>query len=421
MDKLKKLPLSWTITIALLIATFFIAIFATAYKLPQIYKYEKDLAGRSTANANEVFLSKSLIEDESNCPYLSTGLSGLYYTVDFEGKINFYRFNGSEFKKVRTTDTTKVKIPNTKKEVTINFTTYNEDVIGIGVYSGKKDKEFPYAFIKVIPNCVTENHDYIAFVDKTVSDYYKNDKTYEGAFAFSKKNSEIDQIFDLEDGKAFIPIDLIKNRRDGFYYFSKNEDKDGYGLYLQTTIAGKEVTISENIILPYAFCKDGDLLLLEYADVYKESLELSGDTLFILSQVTGITTDFKKEFNRDVSEYIVKGDYILNPTTKTLYDVLGDTEQSITTEISLSGVNVFAVSEGAARIALAGTIGTENDKLFFYEFATNRIEAVDGKNIFLPNNSNITFLGNDCISLLSPGSNSNYVKNIIVPWEDIFA
>ena len=56
MDKLKNLPLKWSITLALLVATLFMAIFATAYKLPQIYKYEKDLAGRNTAKNNEEFL-----------------------------------------------------------------------------------------------------------------------------------------------------------------------------------------------------------------------------------------------------------------------------------------------------------------------------------------------------------------------------
>ena len=43
MEKLKNLPLKWSVTLALLIATLFIAIFATAYKLPQMYKYEKKI------------------------------------------------------------------------------------------------------------------------------------------------------------------------------------------------------------------------------------------------------------------------------------------------------------------------------------------------------------------------------------------
>ena len=420
MERLKKLPLSWTATIALLLATLIIAVFATAYKLPQMLKYEKDLAGRSTADRNTEFLSKSLITAEDEVPYLKTDIDGLYYTANFNGEIDFYRFNGKEFKRVRTSDTIKVKLPETKKEVNIYFAKFNSETVGIGVYSDKKDKEFPYAFIKVINNDITENYDYIAFVDKSIADYYKHDKVYEGAFAFSKKNSEVEQIFDFDENSAYIPVNLITERKDGFYFFKKNTDKDGYGLYLQTTISGKEVTISENIILPYAFCKDGNLLLLEYADTYRDTLKLAGDTSFILSQVTGIKTDFAKEFNRDPSEYIVKGNYIFNPIEKTLYDVLADTEQTINADISLSGIEDFTLSEGAAKIALTGSMGTENDKLFFYEFATDRINLVGGNDIFLPGNSNITFLGEDNIFFLSPGSNSNYVKNIIIPWEDLF-
>lgn len=420
LEKVKKLPLNWVITIAIILATLFIAIFATAYKLPQIYKYEKDLAGRSTADKNTEFLNKSLIDSEEEAPYLATGINGLYYTANFDGEITYYRFNGETFKKVRSNDSIKVKIPGTKNEVTIYIANYNSETIGYGVFCDKKAKDNPYAFIKVIPNNITENHDYVAFVDKTVADYYKNDKVYEGAFAFSKKNSEVEQIFDLKEGEAFIPISLIEARNDGFYFFKKNADKDGYGLYLQTTIGGKEVIISENIILPYAFCKDGDLLLLEYASAYRDTLELSSDTIFILSQVTGITTNFAKEFKRDSAEYIIKGNYILNPTEKTLYDVLGDTEQIINTDVAFTGVDDFALSEGAAKIALAGSIGTENDKLFFYEFATDRIGIVGGQDIFLLGNSNIYFLTPDFISFVSPGSNSNYVKNIVINWEDLF-
>lgn len=420
LDRVKKLPLNWVITIAIVVATLIIVVFATAYKLPQIYKYEKDLAGRSTADKNTEFLNKSIIKDEEEAPYLTTGIDGLYYTANFDGEITFYRFNGETFKKVRSSDSVKVKLPGTKREVTVYFATYNNETVGFGVFSDKKEKENPYAFLKVILNDITENHDYLAFVDKTVGDYYKNDKVYEGAFAFSKKNSEVEQIFDLTEGEAFIPIDLIEGRKDGFYYFKKLADTDGYGLYLQTTIAGKEVTISENIILPYAFCNDGDLLLLEYADKYREDLDLSDGTLFILTQVTGISDDYIKEFKRDPSEYIIKGNYMLNPTEKTLYDVLADTEQAINTDVAFTGVDDFALSDGGAKIALAGTIGTESDKLFFYEFATDRISIVGGEDIFLLGNSNINFLSTDYISFVSPGSNSNYVKNIVIDWENLF-
>lgn len=407
-------------TLALLIATLFIAIFATAYKLPQMYKYEKDLAGRSTANANEAFLSKSIMKDEDDSPYLKTGISGFYYTANFNGDITFYRFNGEQFKKVRSSSSEKVKLPGTKNELTIYFIRNNEDIIGLGVYSNKKAKEKPYAFVKVIQNDITENYDYIAFVDYTIEDYYNNDKTYESAFAFSKGHSETEVIFDLDGSTSYIPIDLIQARKDGFYYFSKNKDKDGYGLYLQTTVSGKAITISENLALPYAFVKDGDLLLPEYAEPYRADLDIQNSTQFIITQVTGLDTDFKHEFKRDPSEYIVRGNCILSPEDKILYDVIGDTEQAIRTEVALEGITDFALSDGAAKIALIGHVGNKTDKILFYEFATNRVANISGKELLLPDNDNMTFFSEDFVGFLSPASNSNYVKNVIIPWEDLF-
>ncbi|MBQ2091997.1 MAG: hypothetical protein II473_02270 [Clostridia bacterium] len=420
MDKLKNLPLKWSITLALLVATLFMAIFATAYKLPQIYKYEKDLAGRNTAKNNEEFLKKSIIEDEDEAPYLETGINNYFYTANFNGDITFYRFNGEQFKKVRSSSSAKVKLPGTKNEVTVYFIRNNEEVIGIGVYSNKKAKEKPYAFLKVIQNDITENYDYIAFVDYTVEDYYSNNKTFESAFAFSKSNSETEVIFELDPKTSFIPIDLIEERKDGFYFFKKNADTDGYGLYLQTTVSGKEVTISENIALPYAFVKDGDLLLLEYADIYREELSLQSTTKFILTQVTGITTDYRREFDYEPESYIVKGNYILSPEEKILYDVIGDTVQAVRTEVALEGITDFALSDGAAKIALIGHVGTEADKFVFFEFATNRAATFSGKNIFMPGNENIAFYTENFVGFLSPASNSNYCKNVIIPWEDLF-
>ncbi|MBO4445393.1 MAG: hypothetical protein J5782_00400 [Clostridia bacterium] len=420
MEKLKNLPLKWSVTLALLFATFLIAIFATAYKLPQMYKYEKDLAGRNTKNANEEFLKKSVLEGENDAPYLETGIDGYYYTVNFSGDISFWRWNGDQFKKVRSFASEKVKIPDTKNEVTIYFVRNNVEFVGFGVYSNKKAKENPYAFVKVIQNDITENYDYIAFVDYDINDYYKNDKTYEAAFAFSKGHSETEMVFKLEDAGSFIPIDLIKERRDGFYFFAKNKEKEGYGLYLQTTVSGKEVTISENLALPYAFVKDGDLLLLEYAEPYRNDLVLQTSTQFIISQVTGLNTDFKHEFSHDPASYIVKGNYILCPEDKVLYDVLGDSEQAIRTEISLEGATDFALSDGAAKIAVTGHAGKSVDKLLFYEFATSRVANINGTELLLPDNGNVSFITEDFISFLSPASNSNYVKNIVIPWEELF-
>ena len=424
-DLKEKISFNWAATIGLILATLIIAFFATGYKLPQVHKYEKDLAGRNNDELTAQFLAKSVIDKEDDSPYLETGIVGLYYCVDGD-KITYHRVSDNgEFKKVRVTDTVKLQVPAKDKteEVTVYFTEYNEETIGFGVLQNKKSKDFPYAFIKVIPNRVTENYDYLAFVDFTIGDFYKNTKTYDAAYAFLANDSKLEEIFVLDPNTSFVAVDLIKDRADGFYYFTKNEgDAEGYSLFMKTTTSSKEVIVSGNIALPYGFCKDGDLLLLEYAKSFKdaEGVTLKGDTIFCLSKVTGIMTEAVYEFNRDPATYLVKGYYILNPDAKILYDVLGGAEQVIDTTLSFDGVEDFAISDGGSKIALAGSIGTESDRLFFFEFATDRMQVISGKNLFLLGNPNVSFTSLDYVSFLSPSTTADTVKNIVVPWEQVF-
>ncbi len=424
-DLKEKISFNWALTIGIIIATLFIAFFATGYKLPQVHKYEKDLAGRNNDELTAQFLAKSVVDKEDASPYMETGISGLYYCVD-DDKITYHRISDNgDFKKVKVTDTVKLQVPakDKKDEVTVYFTEYNEETIGFGVLQNKKSHDFPYAFVKVIPNKVTENFDFIAFIDYTIGDFYSNTKTYDSAYAFLANDSKLEEIFVLDPNTSFVAVDLIKDRADGFYYFIKNEGEGtGYSLYMQTTTSSKEVIVSGNIALPYAFCKDGDLLLLEYAEAFKnvEGVTLKGDTVFCLSKVTGIMTEAVYEFNRDPATYLVKGYYILNPDNKILYDVNAGTEQVIDTTLSLDGIEDFAISEGASKIALAGSIGTESDRIFFFEFATDKMQVVSGKNLFLLGNPNISFTSLDYISFLSPSTTADTVKNIVVPWEQVF-
>lgn len=419
MQKLKNLPLKWSVTIALFIATLFMAVFATAYKLPQIYKYEKDIAGRNTSRSGAEFLEKSVLTTEEESPYLETGIPGYFFTADFDGDISFYRITSGQLKKVRSSFSEKVTLPGTKNEITVSFLTVNENTVGFGVFSNKKAKETPYAFVMATVNNITENYDYVAYVDYTVSDYYSNDKSYETAFVFSKNHSDTEVIFELDPKTSFIALNLIDARRDGFYFFKKNAESEGYGLYLKTTVSGKEVTISENIALPHAFVREGDLLLLEYADIYRNDMTLQTATQFILTQVTGITTDYRREFQYNPEEYFIRGNYILSPQEKMLYDVIGDTVQAIRTELSLDAITGFALSDGGAKIAITGHSGTDSDRIIFYEFATNKTANVSGKGILMPDNANLTFVGDEYISFMSPASNSSCVRNIFIPWTEV--
>ncbi len=407
-NKGRKISFSWAATLGILFATLFMILFATAYKLPQIFKYEADVAGR-ISQKDMAFLEKSAINSEDEAPYLESGLSGIYYTGTADGKIAFYKFKDGKYERFHSSSTISVKLPGATSSTEINLISANGQTIGLGVYSDKQSKTFPYAFIKVIPNKVTDNYDYIAFVDKSIPDYYNNTKSYESAYAFSK-GDKVELIFDLDEDKAFIPIELIAERNDGFYYFTKNDFDDFYSLYIKNTIHDKPAVMSSEVAIPCAFSRDNELYILERN---KQST-----AEFCLALVSGFENTILKEFNYPATSYVVKGNYILDTNGKTLYDVQSGAEQVINSAISLAGVEDFSVSEGASKLALAGKFAGNNEKLFFYEFATEKILTVDSHNLFLSGNPNISFIGN-YVTFLSPAKTADNVINIAIKWNDI--
>ena len=408
MQQNRKISFNWAATIALVIATFAITLFTVAYKLPQVYKYENDVVGNKVEEADTEFLKNSTISSEDSAPYLETGLDNIFYTADSLGKINFYKFSDGTYEKVKATKTVKFALPGTDdgKNVEISFVTDGNNTMGFGVYSKKDSTTYPYAFIKVIQNTITDNYDYIAFIDNDIADYYKSDKTYNYAYAFSAKKSDVQEIFALDNETSFIPVDLIVEKHDGFYYFMSNGSDYSYTLYYKNTISGYAVVYAENIALPYAFCKDNQLLLLETID-----------GALCLRAVGNFDEVNVKVFSGSPSQYLVKDEYILDTESKTLYDVLGATEQVMNSQISITNLEDFAVSSGGSKIAIAGSLGSTS-KLFLYEFATGNLKTIDGNGIFLSGNPNLIFSGNYLL-FLSPATKSDKVVNIAIPWDSI--
>lgn len=411
-NKGRNISFSWAATIAIVLATLFMVLFSTVYKLPEILKYESEME-ESILEKDAKFLEKSTINSEDDAPYLETGIDNIYYTCNANGDINFYKFEKGKYENYRSSGSTSITLPGTDngKSTDISFVSFNGQTMGFGVYSNKGSKKFPYAFLKVVPNKITDNYDYIAFVDKTIPDYYNNNKKYETAYAFSK-NREIEEIFELKDETSFIPIELTMELGDGFYYFTKNETGDKYSLYIKNTIHDKAVAISDSVVYPQGFFKDGELYILEKTPLC--------DAEFCMIRVTADQTgSIVKQFSSPVENYLVNGNYILDLSTKSLYDFSSNTTQLMNISVSLSGVESFAVSEGAARVAFAGKFFGGAEKLYFYEFATDNMKVMDSKNLYLSGNPNISFADN-YVTFLSPASNASHVINIAILWSDVF-
>lgn len=408
----------WAITIGIVLGTVCIAAFAFLYKLPTVYKYEKDSLKTEDSKMSAHFTEKAVYNSEDTHPFLKTSFENKFYSLDDNGKIAFYEFDGKTFKKIRESWSLSITLPGVKDgaHVAVSLLTVDGKTEGYGVYSDKESTEFPYAFLKVVENRITDNYDYIAFADYTINDYYKNNKTYDDAFVFSSdtKNAECICSDAGENTEMTFPTDFICERNDGFYFFSRpSDDKEsGYKLFMKKTVSGKETLVSEDASLPYLFNKDGKIYFLknvEKDDSDRRSFEL---------------TELGKEnkpihvFTGTPGEYIVSEKNIFNPKAKTIYSVERDKTNTMGSSFTVLAVDSFAVSKDGTRMIMTGTFAGNKDRLLAYDFSEDELRVYNGEGLLLHGNSNVTLI-DDYIYLLAPAEKASKVRNYVIQWSDI--
>lgn len=409
----------WSITIGIVLGTICIAAFAFLYKLPTVYKYENESMKTETHKMSTHFVENSTYNSEDTHPFLKTGFENKFYSADENGKISFYEFDGKSFKKVRESKSLDITLPGAdeKKPVNVSLLTVDGKTEGYGVYSDKESTTYPYAFLKIVENRITDNYDYIVFVDHTIQDFYKNSKTYNDAFVYSSSAKKAKHIFPGTDSETSIllPTEFICERNDGFYFFASSSDKTStdYKLYLKKSVNGKETLISDNIALPYVFTKDEKVCF--FKNVLKT--DNSEHTSFELVEL-GNENKPLHVFTGTPTEYIVNGKYILNPNAKTVYSIERNEVQNIGSAFTILSVDTFAISNDGQKMAMAGTFAGNREKLLAYDFSQDELKVYNGEGLLLTGNTNITMI-DDCVYFLAPAETSSKVRNYVINWSDL--
>ncbi|NLL62886.1 MAG: hypothetical protein GX241_01380 [Ruminococcaceae bacterium] len=409
----------WSATIGLIIGTLCITLFAFFYKLPTIYKYEIDAEKSDQIKA--VYTEKALLASDDKAPFLMTSFDNIFYSFE-DKEAFFFTFKEKSFEPISIKRILQFSLPigDGFEKVSVNMFSKDGILEGYGLYSKKKRDDAPYAFMKVVENKITDNADFIVFVDYTIEDFYNNSKSYDAIFVLNSKTKEIQNVFENKKN-IIIPIDFIKERMDGFYYFTKSENN--FNLYKKNGINSKEILVAKNLILPHAFSIDGDIYLFTKPPIVKDKkgeIVVSTEEGFILAKLGGVGEDLVyNRFSGNPGKYIIKDYFVFNPENKSVFDVKNGSNQVINTTVSIFEIQDFTIDPNGERLILAGTFAGNKEKILFYDFITDKIVLVEGKTLFLSNNPNLSFIG-DNVYFLSPGQTADYVTNLVIKWSDIF-
>jgi len=79
-----------------------------------VYKYEKDSLKTEDSKMSAHFTEKAVYNYEDTHPFLKTSFENKFYSLDDNGKIAFYEFDGKTFKKVRESGSLSITLPGVK-------------------------------------------------------------------------------------------------------------------------------------------------------------------------------------------------------------------------------------------------------------------------------------------------------------------
>lgn len=156
----------------------------------------------TTTDEYEGFISDSYAADitataTKSLPYLKTEIENIFYTMDAEGSVKFYKFENNTFTEVESSGSYNTSVVLSETTISADITYYKTDdeICGYGLYTAEEDVYtlYPYAFFYLRnygDNYTGSNSSScLLFVDTTQEDFYSNNKVFDESFTFKFSDS----------------------------------------------------------------------------------------------------------------------------------------------------------------------------------------------------------------------------------------
>lgn len=155
---------------------------------------ESELVSPAKAADPEAYAALVLSEKSMKTPVLKTSVDGVYYTMTTDGKVTFYKLNGTELKEISSTGKYDVKVSCAYQELSAEVAYYTDEesgkTAGYGLFVASDDPSvliYEYAFFTLLdlPESFEKSGSMLVLVDTDKEDFYSNDKVYEEPFYFN--------------------------------------------------------------------------------------------------------------------------------------------------------------------------------------------------------------------------------------------
>ena len=304
-----------------------------------------------TTDEYEGFISESYVADitltgTKNLPYLTTEIENIFYSMDTEGNVKFYKFENNAFTTVEASGTYNASVVLSETTISADITYYETDdaICGYGLYTAEEGVYtlYPYAFFYLR----SYGDDYsgknstscLLFIDTTQEDFYSNDKIYDESFTFKFSDSSTKR--SISEASRTVGINGAK-RAD---YFLVNDTTAANSVASQLFFSGRfyaesDTTVdimrtggsgnnTDNIrIAKDVFCywlyNDGSDL------IYVKSDENNNVIVEKFNWKSGKAETVKTFDGVSKNEIIISGNYMYVIDKNIIYNLINDTEATL--------------------------------------------------------------------------------------------
>lgn len=364
MDKKNKTKLIVAIIALVAVCLFAGLVFSGVIDLAKITEEE-------TTDPYEGFISDSYTYDitatqSNSLPYLKTNIENIFYTMDADGGVKFYKLADNAFTQVDSTGvyTTSVVLSETKITADITYYKDGDEICGYGV-SVNDDGYTLYPYVLFCLRSYGEDYtgssssSCLLLIDTTQEDFYSNDKIFEESFVFkysdssaTRSISEASRTVGISGAKRddyFLINDItVENSVANQLFFSGRfyKESDATVDIMRTGGSGNNtdnIRVAQNV-LEYWLYNDGtDITYItvdESGNVVVEKLNWKTENTETVKTFEGVTKD----------DILVDGDYMYINGKNIIYNLVNNTQATL--------------AYGKANALKADTIVSDGENIF---------------------------------------------------------
>ncbi len=335
---------------------------------------------------------------KAGLPLLSTDFSNIFYTMDTDGSVKFYKAENNNIEEIAETGSFDVEISVSGANIpaTVHYLELDGKTVGYGLFTNEMYPEvkiYPYAFFKVtnqFPEYSSDTSKLLLLVDVEQERIYDENKVYSESFYLNDEKevkvflNEDQRIVDMSarlrtDYKMFTDRILHQSENEILFFSSRSYNDYDYSSMVDIYKSrgyGENVDNNRYIrdIAALEFWRT-DEGTLYFRNVLTEN-EAGEKTVtgFTLSRFDGENTEDIRSFTGSFeNDYLLSGDWLLNRASGEIYNVLTGEEKKLDyTKFTTSFTpDIFKMSENGKYCVVRGQNNLGKPSVGIMSFSDN--------------------------------------------------